>query len=82
MSVNVIDEDEIEDAMPGAFVISEVGVGVGALGILGIEIPLGDHFALFGEGRAGVEVQLTDAGGVDVENIGGVGGMFGLRIRF
>ena len=83
ISVNVIDKDKIERARPGVDVFNKTGVSGGVLALLGLELPLGDHFAFFGEGRVGVDVQLTSTeGDIDTENLGGVGGIGGIRLRF
>jgi hypothetical protein len=82
-SVNVIDKDKIEREKPFADVFHKTGVSGGGVALLGLELPLGDHFAFFGEGRAGVDVQLTSTDGdIDTENLGGVGGIGGIRLRF
>jgi hypothetical protein len=82
IAVNVVDTDAIEAANPSLDVFEDVGFGIGAVGILGIEIPLGGLVSLYGEGRASVDVQLTDSDDVDVENLGGLSGLGGVRIRF
>jgi len=83
ISVNVIDKDKIERAKPFVDVFNKTGVSAGGVALLGLELPLGDNFAFFGEGRIGVDVQLTSTeGDIDSENLGGVGGIAGIRLRF
>lgn len=82
LAVNVIDEDTIEDARP-ELDVTGVGTGVGVGGIAGMDLALGDHFALFGEVVLSADAQLTDeSGDLDVENVGGVSALAGLRVKF
>jgi len=79
-SVNTLDEDKLEDA--GWSVDQGTGAGFAVDGIVGVEAPLGWRLSIFGEGRFGADIQLTDSDDLDAENIGGISGVAGLRIRF
>lgn len=82
VAVNLVDGDAIEAARPELDVI-DVGTGVGIAGVVGFDVPIGDHFAIYGEGTFSADLQLTDEGGdLDTENIGGVSGVGGIRILF
>lgn len=68
-------------------VADDAGVGWGLAAIAGVELPLGDHFALYGEVRAGVAEQVTEEEGGrrddrEVEDVGGATGVLGIRYRF
>lgn len=82
IAVNVIDGDAVEAARPQLDVI-DVGTGAGVAGTAGLELQLGDHFAIYTEVNASADVQLTDEdGSLDAENIGGVSGVGGVRVLF
>jgi hypothetical protein len=86
---NVFDADEVERQRP-ELSVTRFGYGLGLLGLLGVEVPIGSTFALFAEGRASVSFQLTEtkesgfdsSGDIGVENLGGVTGIGGIRFRF
>ncbi len=83
MAVNSIDTDKIESERPNIDVFSSVGVGVGAFGLLGLEVSLGDTVMLFVEGRVTGDVQFTNTDDeIDAENLGGGEGLAGIRLRF
>jgi hypothetical protein len=91
---NVIDSGKVErawekDSDVDFASVSPFGVGLGVLGLLGVEFPLGSTVALFAEGRAAISFQLTEtsknfesSGDIGVENLGGFSGIGGLRVRF
>ncbi len=86
-SINSFDENRVEQANPAIMVKNDIGLGFGALALLGVEAPLGDRVALFAEGRASADVQVTETEGpggtsTDYENIGGISGMGGIRVKF
>jgi hypothetical protein len=82
ISINIIDADKIERERPNVDVFGRVGTSVGATAIVGVEVPLGSRLLVFAEGRAGVDAQLTSSDDIDVENLGGVSGIGGMRFRF
>ena len=82
IGINVIDPKKIERERPNVDVFSRVGGSFGAMGIVGIEVLLGDRLLAFVEGRVGADAQLTSSGDIDVENIGGVSGIAGMRLLF
>jgi hypothetical protein len=59
--------------------ISGTLVSLGVLGLAGVDVPLGDRFALFAEGRVSGDVVTDFLAGTQ---LGGVSGMSGARIRF
>ncbi len=86
-SVNNFDENEVEKRRPSIRIKNDIGLGFGVLGLVGVEVPVGDRFAFFVEGRASADFQVTNTeepGGdeTDIENIGGISGLGGIRLRF
>jgi hypothetical protein len=54
-------------------------VGVGVLGLAGLDLPLGDRVSLFAEGRVSGDVETTLFSG---DQVGGVSGLSGARFTF
>lgn len=85
LNVIEIDDRRIDDAFGAAGVdVDPIGVGTGGVGFVGIQLPIGEHLAVFAEGRAAIATELTDAFDdlVDPESLGGYSGLAGLRLRF
>ena len=87
MSLNEVDRDKIEEARPQLELINKYGIGFGADGLVGVEIPVGSTLAFFAEGGVRLAYQLTTVdGGADdgssLENLGGLTALGGIRIRF
>jgi hypothetical protein len=88
IALNVFDETEIEKKRPSINVKGDKAIGYGVMGLLGVEVPMGQHVALFAEGRASADFQLTryknESGKnkFDVENLSGLTGIGGIRLRF
>jgi len=88
LAVNVFDEDEIEKKRPSVNVKRGWGFGYGIMGLLGIEVPMGQQLAFFAEGRVSGDFQLTNyesRSGKDkltIESLSGLTGMGGIRMRF
>jgi len=83
LGFNIIDGDKVEEERDDLSIITDFGVGVGVLGLVGVEVPLGQTVALFAEARAGADFQLTgESGELDAVNLGGVSGLGGIRFRF
>lgn len=90
LQVNKIRKTEVQ-ASSAVRVTDDIGVGWGLAAIAGVELPLGDHFALYGEARAGIALQETDGGDTrgrrhdhdrEDEDLGGATGILGVRYRF
>ena len=64
------------------------GFGYGIMGLLGVEVPMGQQSAFFVEGRVSGDFQLTHyekRSGKDklsIESLSGLTGMGGIRVRF
>ncbi len=88
LAVNVFDENEIERKRSSVNVQQGWGFGYGIMGLLGIEVPLGGGVAFFGEGRVSGDFQVSRykkrSGGnkIRIENLSGLTGMGGIRLRF
>lgn len=90
LNVNVLDGTAVKRGNPEIIDVTDFGVGLGLLGLAGIEVPVSKTVALFVEGRAGVDFQLTSqsnsfgssSGDVGVSNLGGYSGIGGVRVRF
>jgi hypothetical protein len=83
IAVNLIDDEAIERGRPGNVAVDGIGSGIGIGGIVGLEIPIGPHLFLFSEANLGAEIQLVeDDDDLEVEEIGGVSGLAGLRLVF
>ena len=88
IALNVFDESEIEKKRPSINVKGDKGIGSGIMGLVGLEVPMGQHVALFAEGRVSADVQFTryknESGKnkFDVENLSGLTGLGGIRFRF
>lgn len=95
LTLQALDNEKIERVLEQSFAsvdVTPVALSVAVMGILGLEIPVGDHFAFFAEGRVGADIALTrtevDTGGnktdddLDAENLGGIHAIGGLRIRW
>jgi len=97
LQVNDVDQREVTSGNPAIVVRDDVGLGFGVFAVLGLEVPLGERFALFAEGRASLALQAVgrdddgfgyadyDENGVDdvdIEDMGGASGTAGLRFRF
>ncbi len=87
-AVNTFDEDEIERKRSSVNVKHGWGFGYGIMGLLGVEVPVGGGLAFFGEGRVSGDFQLTrykkrsGKNKLRVENLSGLTGMGGIRMRF
>jgi hypothetical protein len=86
MDVNAIDADKVErelEARGLSAKADKVDLGLGLLGLAGVEVPLGSTVALFAEGRASVEIthgeRQSDISG---DSLGGFMGLGGIRFRF
>jgi len=69
--------------------VNSSGFGLGASALAGIDFPLGDRFALYGELSVGADVLWSDDGREDLfgsskasDGVGGVTGVAGIRLRF
>jgi hypothetical protein len=88
IALNVYDESEIEKKRPSINVKGDKGIGSGIMGLVGLEVPMGQHVALFAEGRVSADIQFTryknESGKnkFDVESLSGLTGLGGIRIRF
>lgn len=88
IALNVFDETEIEKKRPSINVKGDKGIGYGVMGLLGVEVPMGQHVALFAEGRVSADFQVTryknESGKnkIDIENLSGLTGIGGIRLRF
>ncbi len=83
-----IDNHKIERERPSRDVNSS-GFGVGASALAGIDVPLGDRFALYSEFSVSADVLWSDDGRDDLygsstssDGVGGVTGVAGIRLRF
>src|SRR5262249_4001521 len=67
---NIIDHKKLEDELQRRLLaqqnvvaadvtVSPVGLSVGVFGLIGLQVPLGDHVRLFAEGRYGGDWQVT-----------------------
>ena len=61
------------------FSLSGTAVSVGVLGLAGLDLPVGDRFALFAEGRVSGDFATNLVSGAQ---LGGVSAVSGARIRF
>lgn len=87
LNINSIDSDRVQRERPEISDVSDVGAGIGLLGLGGVEFPLTSHLSLFGEARVSVDFQLTEQEGrgsddIGVENLGGAAAIAGIRMRF
>ena len=88
LAVNVFDEDEIEKKRPSVNVKRGWGLGYGIMGLLGVEVPMGQLFDFFVEGRVSGDFQLTHyekrsgKDKISLESLSGLTGMGGIRMRF
>lgn len=92
-AINDSRDEYIERARPEKRVHDTPYFGLGAAAIAGIDIPFGNHFTVYGETSFGADLLLinahhdtdTDAwlcSPNSTENIGGVTGTAGVRVRF
>ena len=88
LAVNVFDEDEIEKKRPSVNIKRGWGFGYGIMGLLGVEVPMGQQLAFFAEGRVSGDIQLSQfekrsgKKKLKLESLSGLTGMGGIRIRF
>ena len=88
IALNVFDENDIEKKRASINVKGDKGFGYGIMGLLGVEVPVGQRVAVFAEGRVSADFQLTryknESGNnkIDVENLSGLTGMVGIRFHF
>jgi hypothetical protein len=88
IAVNVFDKKEIEKKRSSLNIKRGVGFGAGIMGVLGVEVPMGQQLAFFAEGRVSGDFQLTHyekRSGKDklsIESLSGLTGMGGIRLRF
>ena len=88
-SMTRIDNDKVNSERPTRD-LDQAGFGLGAAAIIGIDVPPGDRFALYGEGSVGADALWVDDGTNDVvgnsrntsDGIGGISGVVGTRLRF
>jgi hypothetical protein len=80
-----LDDQRLEAALAAAGLHSDAyGLAAGGIAFLGLGLPLGEHFSLFAEGRAGLSFDLVGDQDADLEpgDLGAVTGMAGMRLRF
>ena len=80
-----LDDPRLEAALAAAGFRSDAwGLAAGGVAFLGLGLPLGEHFSLFAEGRAGLSFDLVGDQDVNLKpgDLGAVTGMAGLRLRF
>jgi len=83
INLNVFDGSKVERRRSNVETVTDFGTGLGLIGLGGVEFPLGDSMALFGEARVGIDFQLTsESDDIGAENLGGFSGLGGLRVRF
>ncbi|MFQ5728844.1 MAG: outer membrane protein [Waddliaceae bacterium] len=94
VAINIIDGDKIEQTLSQGnttlVVVSDVGAGFGLVGLIGIEAPVSSDLIFFAEGRISGDFQLTQIEGlntageeeIEIENLGGVTVLGGVRFRF
>lgn len=83
IDLNIIDSGKIERERPGVSTVSDFGVGIGILGLAGLDVPIANGFTVFAEGRAGYDVQVTsEDDDIGADNLGGITGMGGVRYSF
>ncbi|TFG59988.1 MAG: hypothetical protein E4H32_09295 [Nitrospirales bacterium] len=88
IAVNVLDEKEFEKQRPSTNLKQEVGIGYGVIGVMGVEVPMGQRVAFFAEGRVSADFQLiryenqSGKDKVNLESLSGLAGMGGIRFRF
>lgn len=94
VAVNQIDDGAIERAKNDLVRVDDTTSSIGVAAILGIEFPIGEHFFLFAETDIGAEFLFTqdddgyrdndyyDDNDVNVEQIGGIHGVAGVRVVF
>lgn len=88
IALNVFDEKDVERKRPSINVKGGKGFGYGIMGLLGVEVPVGQRVALFAEGRVSADFQLSrykNSSGknkLDIENLSGLTGMIGIRFHF
>lgn len=87
-AITRIDNGKVNDERPSRDV-QQSGYGLGASAIVGVDVPLGDRLALYGEASVGADIVWIDdgtdslyGGGITSDGIGGVSGIAGLRVRF
>ena len=87
-ALNVFDEDEIEKKRSSINVKRGWGFGFGIMGLLGVEVPMGQQLAFFAEGRVSGDSQLSNyknrsgKNKIRLESLSGLTGMGGIRMRF
>lgn len=93
-NINKIRKTEVEGDRPLVDVKDDTGAGFGTALVAGLDIPIGDHFTLYGEARLGIAYQQTssdddrdygyydDYDDYDSEDLGGLTGVIGARYRF
>ena len=86
-AINIFDEDEIEKKRSSVNVKRGWGFGYGIMGLLGVEVPIG-QVAFFAEGRVGGDFQFTQfekrsgKKKLSIQSLSGLTGMGGIRMRF
>lgn len=86
-AVNVFDGDEIEKKRSSVNIKRSWGLGAGIMGLLGVEAPIGP-LAFFAEGRVSGDFQVmqyekrSGKNKITLENLSGLTGMGGIRMRF
>jgi len=87
-AINTFDKDEIEKKKSSVDVKRGWGFGYGIMGLLGVEVPMGQQLAFFAEGRVSGDFQLTQyenrsgKNKFSIESFSGLTGMGGIRLRF
>jgi hypothetical protein len=80
-----LDDQRLEAALAAAGFDSDAyGLAAGGIAFLGLGLPLGDHFSLFAEGRAGLSFDILGDQEADLgpSDLGAFTGMAGVRLRF
>lgn len=79
-----VDDERIDRAFASAGVdVDPLGVGTGGLGFVGVQVPVGP-LLLFAEGRASIATEIGDDFDdlLKDDQLSGVSGLAGLRLRF
>ncbi|MEZ4215874.1 MAG: hypothetical protein R3E88_05300 [Myxococcota bacterium] len=98
LHANDVSKVDIERGNPALDVRDDLGLGYGIFGVLGLELPIDEHLAIFAEGRLALSYQVTGideddsdtytdyyndgVDDVDAEDTGGASAVFGLRFTF
>ena len=84
LGVNILDSKRLDQQLPlfRNFKINKVGFMLGVLALIGVEVPIGTHFAWYAEARGDIYSRIPPDGDTSWTNASGGDVSTGFRLRY